>query len=266
MLVCVLCYGDHLQMIRRCISSIRHHTDHSGTVSQLRIGMNAVTQDVREYIVGEARGSKTPVLLFSEADNQNVGKYPLMRQMLRHGKPAARDVMWFDDDSFIKVEAPRNFMESISTYANDAELVGSIYSLRSTWNGNQRAVIARQPWYTGKPWPEGYRVRFATGGWWTARLRMLLDHDYPFPDMHHNGGDAILGELIYQQGYRLFQHNSYVGINADEHQRESRAPRRGLDTKPLWHDGTTSPRSLFNLLVESYADGAEQGAVLCESV
>ena len=134
------------------------------------------------------------------------------------------------------------------------------------WNGNQRAIISKQPWYTGKPWPEGYCVRFATGGWWAARLDMLIKHNYPFPDMYHNGGDAILGELAYLQGYRLFQHNKFVGINADEAQRESQAKRRGLYTKPLWQDGVTAPRSPFNLLVEAYDKGQAQEAVLCESV
>ena len=265
MLVCVLCYGDHVKMIRRCIASIQHYAVHP-RIYELRVGMNAVTQDVREYIVEEVQGLKIPALLFSEADNQNVGKYPMMRQMLRYQEPTVRDVMWFDDDSFIKKEAPLNFFEVISTYLNDAELVGSIYKLRGSWNGNQRTVISQQPWYTGKPWPEGYCVRFATGGWWAARLAMLLKHDYPFPVMHHNGGDAILGELMYQQGYRIFQHNKFVGINADDQQRESQAPRRGLDTRPLWKDGITPARSPFNLLVESYDKGEAQGIKLCESV
>lgn len=265
MLVCVLCYGCHLNVIQRCISSIRHYVDCPG-VSQLRIGMNAVTQDVREHIVEEVQGLKIPALLFSEATNQNVGKYPLMRQMFRYKTPDTRDVMWFDDDSFIRPVAPLNFWETISTYLNDAEQVGSIYRLQGSWNGNQRSVIVKQPWYTGKPWAEGYRVKFATGGWWAARLTVLLQHDYPFPDMYHNGGDAILGELMYQQNYRIFQHNKFVGINADEQHNESRAPRRGLSTKPLWHDGATNPREAFNFIVETYNHGTVEKVELCKSV
>ena len=264
MLVCVLCYGSHLNVIRRCISSIRRYADYPG-VSELRIGMNAVTQDVREFIADEVQGLKIPALLFSEANNENVGKYPLMRQMFRHASPQDKNVMWFDDDSFIKPIAPSNFWEIISTYLNDAEQVGSIYRLQGKWNGNQRTVISKQPWYTAKKWSDSYRVRFVTGGWWAARLAVLLKHDYPFKTMYHNGGDAILGELIYQQDYRIMHHNQFVGINADELQNESKAPRRGLSTKPLWHDGEADPRPSFNFIVETHNNGITK-VDICESV
>lgn len=265
MIVCVLCYGEHLNIIERCVSSIRRYAEYPG-VSQLRIGMNAVTQDVQDFVVSEVQGLKIPALLFSEANNENVGKYPLMRQMFRYELPQDKNVMWFDDDSFIKPIAPSNFWELISTYLNDAEQVGSLYKLQGNWNGNQRTVITKQSWYTGKTWPENYRVKFATGGWWAAQLPVLLKHDYPFRTMHHNGGDAILGELMYQQNYRIFQHNKFVGINADEAQNESRAPRRGLSTKPLWYYGETEPQPVFNLLVETYGKGTAEKVDLCESV
>jgi hypothetical protein len=54
--------------------------------------MNAVTQDVQEYLTEEARGFNIPVLLFAADNHENVGKYPLMRQMLRYADPQ-RDVV-----------------------------------------------------------------------------------------------------------------------------------------------------------------------------
>lgn len=265
MLVCVLCYGEHRDLIARCLTSIKRCAQYPG-VSELRIGMNAVTQDVQEYLTEEARGFNVPVLLFAADNNENVGKYPLMRQMLRYAEPQQRNVMWFDDDSFIRESAPRTFWQDISTYLIDADLVGSVYRLSSMWNGNQRCVIKNQAWYTNKEWPSGYTIKFATGGWWATRLSLLKKHDYPFPDMHHNGGDAVLGELCYQQSYRLFHYNTHLAINADEHHRESRAPRRGLSTRPLWHDGISSPYKSFVYTVEHYANGEQTEVKICTSV
>jgi hypothetical protein len=265
MLVCALCYGDHYDLISRCIASIRTYAKYPG-ISQLRIGMNAVSQSVREYLSEEARGFNIPVLLFAESNNENVGKYPLMRQMLRHAEPQQGNVMWFDDDSFIKSSAPSSFWNDISTYLIDAAMVGALYKLNGPWNGNQKVAIKAQPWYTGKDWPDNYRVRFATGGWWATRLNLLRKHDYPFVDMYHNGGDAVLGELMYQQGYKLFHYNKHVAINADEHHQESRAARRGLSTRPLWSHGPTGSFKPFVYSVERYDADKQVEVELCKSM
>ena len=38
-----------------------------------------------------------------------------------------------------------------------------------------------------------------------AKSKLLLDLDYPFVELYHNGGDSILGEAIRQQGKVMAQ-------------------------------------------------------------
>ena len=59
-------------------------------------------------------------------------------------------------------------------------------------------------------------------------------HDWPIPQLHHRGGDTLLGALIHQQGCAVARFNKDVWINADEAGRPSKARRRGMDAAPLW--------------------------------
>jgi hypothetical protein len=74
------------------------------------------------------------------------------------------------------------------------------------------------------------------GAWWIADPAFLARWDYPFPELRHNGGDVLLGELCRQQGASTFAYRDGVAINACPAGHESRAARRGLRTQPLWHD------------------------------
>ncbi len=89
-------------------------------------------------------------------------------------------------------------------------------------------------WYTGRPVDPPYRPSFIQGAWWTADLAALKEWNYPFPELHHNGGDVILGELARQQLWSWKKFNEGVAINANEHGVESAAPRRGITTPVIW--------------------------------
>jgi hypothetical protein len=104
-----------------------------------------------------------------------------------------------------------------------SDMIGSIWV--KDLNKEQIPFFQRQPWYNDHPISR--RVRFITGGWWTIKTKILKDHDWPPPDMLHNGGDVALGVLCEQHGYKLGRFEMSLGINADSTGKCSSAARRG---------------------------------------
>lgn len=223
--ICALFYGDHFDLALRCLTSLLQ----GGLLpaSHLRIGLNAVCPQTRELAYQTAPGN---VWEFEE----NQHKYPVMRQMI-HGISPIRTpyTMWFDDDSFI-TQPLAAWLPLVEARMADADLLGSVYQI--SWQGRQREFVKAQPWYAGKDPGERARIRFATGGWWTIRTDVLYRFNYPWPELDHRGGDAMLGEMCYQQGLRLKHFRDGVKINADSSGKESAAPRRGFDQRPIGFD------------------------------
>ena len=133
--------------------------------------------------------------------------------------------MWFDDDSHLTDPSP-SWWRAAADVVSRADYVGRPFKI--PLNANQEAAIADQPWYTGRPLAEPHVGWFFTGGWWMARTQLLSEWGYPFRELRHNGGDVMLGQLAYQQGWRWASWFKGVAVND--------SPRRGLDTAPLWHD------------------------------
>jgi hypothetical protein len=90
-------------------------------------------------------------------------------------------------------------------------------------------------------------MRFATGGFWVIKTELLYRYNYPWPELDHNGGDSLLGELCLQQDLRLQQFKEGVKINASRDGKESAAKRRGTSQKPLGHDFQPSVASKLNI-------------------
>ena len=169
--------------------------------------------------------------------------------------------MWFDDDSWLA--SPEDVWSDLRRYqVSGATVLGSPHRIRQ--RGRQYEMIRRQPWYTGLPVDAHHRFTFATGAWWVADPLFLRKHDYPFPGLHHNGGDSILGELVRQQrgqilrfprsvchcescGGRQRVAGGAVHINGG-----GRAGRRGLGVKQekyVWEDGCSSSFPSFGCTV-----------------
>jgi hypothetical protein len=228
-----LCFGDYEELGIRLFRSWGDYADF-GLVSDIRIGLNAVPEAIQQVYF---RYLKTiipqtlPVTFYSEKDNNNVGKYPLMRRMFYDPEAPISEtnlIMWFDDDSFLT--GPCIFPEIKKKFSLETSsvLLGSPY--RISPRGKQLENIAKQPWYRLK-FEVYHKFLFVTGGWWVARYSFLKEWDYPFPQIHHNGGDTVLGELVRQQGKKIIPHRYGVAINADSFGRESKAVRRGMQTR-----------------------------------
>jgi hypothetical protein len=142
--------------------------------------------------------------------------------------------MWFDDDSYITDENSETWLALVKREMETADLIGSIY--RISMKGNQAHWIRSQPWYSGVPVPDGHRVSYCTGGWWTIRSEVVRRFHWPIPELLHRGGDVMLGELCRQQGLRMSHFREGIAINADENGKESKSLRRGYDSQPIGWD------------------------------
>jgi hypothetical protein len=231
--VCVLLFGDHVELAHRCLNSICQAYD-PRYLKSLRIGMNQVCSETRDMVqlLPEVLPD-TQILLYDAGDNNRL-KYPMMRKMLHDpAYPVITPyVMWFDDDSYLEDGLGSAWWQQLTELMRTSDMLGSLY--RFPLSPAQAQAIVKQPWYNGKP-PMS-RFLFATGGWWVIRTRIIQQFDYPFMDIVHNGGDTTLGELLRQQEKRLLQFRTGVRVNADEEGRESKAVRRGHHRPPVWSD------------------------------
>ena len=230
--VCVLLYGNHTDLARRCLDSII--TRLPPEQYQLRVGLNEVCPATRIYVHGLALTGRLDMRIYESSDN--IHKYPLMRRMLHDPAAPLRTpyVIWFDDDSYL-IGDYRNWLDLVRDQMARAVMIGGKYTMQLA--GNQYLWIRDQPWYTGRPVINpADKIPFITGGWWTLRTEVLTKHDWPSTELDHRGGDVMLGALCRQQGYAMASFREGVAINADAQGHESKAPRRGFDSRPVGFD------------------------------
>lgn len=231
--ICVLTYGNELKLIDRCLQSLLPHLD-GELVQDVRIGLNAVTTDVDNYVSRwtEDASKRVPVILCKPHNNVNALKYPLMRSMLRiPSAPLAEWTMWFDDDSYLEPHF------SMKKYLDlQADFVGWCWYIHL--RGRQYEWLNSRPWCqkSSKRFSQGEKVRFITGGWWLIRSKLLLINDWPDKDIRHNGGDVALGQLALCDNWNIVDTHDGVAVNADELGFGCKSPRRGVSMEPV---GTT---------------------------
>jgi hypothetical protein len=252
---CVLCFGNHVDLAHRCLGSICNAAN-PALLRSLRIGLNQACSETRALVreVASVLSPTTEVLVYDCGDH-NRYKYPVMRKMFHDPrKPIITPfTMWFDDDSYLD-DVDARWWSKIHQVMQTTDMLGALYQIRL--KGNQGKAIVRQPWYNGKPLMP--KFRFATGGWWTIRTRILQQFDYPFKDIVHNGGDTVLGELIRQQDLRLASFREGVRINADMDGRESNAPRRGLSLSPVWYNFPAAQDQRYHSFVLEAVDPLDE--------
>lgn len=229
--ICVLCYGPHEDLARRCLTSLLR-ANLGG--ADLRVGTNAICAGTRGFLTElVAAGQLLQKNWYDFPDNP--GKYPVMRQMLYDpANPVTTPYfMWFDDDSCLKTESGPGWLAGVlqQMQTGGYSLLGATYLW--SWQGQQREWVRAQSWYAGKDPAQRVSAKFVTGGWWCTQTEVLHRFNYPWPVLKHNGGDVMLGELCFQQDLKVGHFNQGVAINADYSLRESNARRRGLHTVPI---------------------------------
>jgi len=224
--VCCLLYGDYPQLADRLLGSLARSEWYEWF--DLRLGFNNCSESVHAVIEQIMYDWNIPIAYSSEGEDPYY-KYPIMRELF--WGPADIETpytMWFDDDSWLLPQAPENWFLMVEQCLTGYDMAGAPYFWPHLTT-RERQFIKDQPWYTGKPIPKA--VKFITGGWWAARTEILRKHDWPIPELQHDGGDVMLGELCHQQGYTLGTFAEYVAINADDQGRCSKADRRGASGK-----------------------------------
>jgi hypothetical protein len=87
--VCVLFYGDHGELAKRCLSSIAHALQlDASKVADVRLGMNAVSPASERLIqdFAERFESTHAIPTIGYRTSSNACKYPRMRRMFRDPK------------------------------------------------------------------------------------------------------------------------------------------------------------------------------------
>jgi GT2 family glycosyltransferase len=234
--VCVLTYGNHFDLARRCIDSILANSDRS--LYRLVVGANAVGRHTDHYL----RTLKHCGAVYRvHRSGRNLNKNPMMRRMFTGLN--TEYLCWFDDDSYV-----------VETGALKRLLERARQSPRSTvmW-GNQavcnhprafididdvQRFVRSASWYRGLT-PPGWapggkgefnfegrgignpRWEFITGGFWLMRTSTIRALDWPDRRLVKLGDDVLLGEAIRQHGWSI-ENAQDLGIAI------SQAPRRGL--------------------------------------
>lgn len=234
--ICVLTFGDQLDLVRRCLDSIMGSMPPARVVEEIRICLTDCTDRVRGSVRAwsEQLASKHRIPSTHYVTDSNQVKYPLMRRMLRQpGLIRSPYTMWFDDDSYLD-SADQNWWSAMLEVASRNDMIGQKWLMPV--QGNQWAWIQSQPWYNPKVGlPKQIRHKgklvsafnFCQGAWWVARTEILLKHDWPLAEIRHNGGDSMLGELCRHQKLRMGVFYGGTHINADGRGRHSKSRRRG---------------------------------------
>lgn len=233
----VLCYGDHLELAKRCLDSILS-TAPPGSLD-LRVGANACSDRTLQYL----RGLPLTRLYVS---TENVKKYPLMRQMFYDAaNPITTNyLLWFDDDSYVTHPM---WLERLSeTIAANHDHGGRHYGWLHIHDTKMFAKNGHDPrkWfqqstsYRGKHLrvrgtkteaPNGTVIEFIPGSFWALHTQTMREADIPEPRLVHNGGDITIGWQVAQAGWKT------VGFNKDrQFVYTSGSPRRGFSERFPW--------------------------------
>lgn len=228
----VLTWGDHLDLIQRCLESIWRMAPGDGC--EILVAANDPSPGSRAWLEEATAASRIHRLILSE---RNLLKIPMMRRLL--GAAQGEYFWWFDDDSHV-TDATAFSHWWAQVQASSPLIVGwGATAYTREFDGFQDPEeagrwVSEAPWFRGQPPPgtsDGPDAWwFLTGGCWCMRTSALRAMDWPDPRLVHVSEDILLGEAVRQQGWYLANIvNPGVAI--------SDAPRRGEAAKgvPRWN-------------------------------
>jgi hypothetical protein len=233
--VCVLLFGDHHALHRRCLTSIVETVPPSRM--DLRVATNQICLDTRNYL------NTLPIQHISD-DTKTRRKYPAMRQLFHDKKHPIETkwVLWFDDDSHARRDdwliQLGNTIKELQPADNVAMLgVKMLHVLKHPKNKDPRRWFQNADWFQnqhfltkqGRAAPNGNTIHFVVGGFWALRTDAIYACDIPDTRLNHNGGDICIGCQLQQAGYNMWLFNKDKKYVYTSH-----APRRGYQETPPW--------------------------------
>jgi len=238
--VCVLCYGPHPDLAKRCLSSIL------GTLPpdriDLRVATNQAAPATIEYL-------KTLPITKLYINSENRHKYPVMRDMFWDEKhPITTNyTLWFDDDTWIV--KPRWINDLCTAIAGNhgynfrmfGNLLYHDLAMYSKNGHDPTKWFKDADWYRGRDLrakgsrqetPNGSVIDFAVGWCWAIETAAMREANIPDPRLGHNGGDITLGEQMHQAGFNIQQWNKGKSLVACP--TKEQGGRRGYSERFPW--------------------------------
>jgi hypothetical protein len=217
--VCVLLYGEHPELARQCIESVRRYCPRGQY--RLNVGSNAIGETTRRYLNELRCGGGLEQWLDSE---QNLNKCPMMRRMF--ATIETEFIWWFDDDSYVtSPEAFEAWVGAAQRSPVDTVMWGQLACCGSVETfapdiDDAPGFVRSAAWYRGLPppdWRPGGKGEFdfrgcgsgdgewlfAVGGCWLVRASAMRALDWPDRRVIKMGDDVFLGEAVRQQGWRI---------------------------------------------------------------
>jgi len=192
---CLCSYGDHPELVLRCVDSIMSENISSAEF-ELLIGCNDVSREVMSQLERRALHSPFSLLIRSP---YNLNKSGMQRLTFRLAR--APYILSLDDDMYFLPGWFREMRAFIGS-SGSFDVAGRLHTLtnRGWWSGKKRPYdqfARRKHWWQGKT-PHGVEVHFPAGQCFLARRDFVLLHDYPDCGMRIDWDDVLLGDLVAQ--------------------------------------------------------------------
>lgn len=230
----VLCYGDYLPMQQRCLDSILRTIPLERL--DLRIAANCVGQATLNYI-----RTLPATKLYTYTDNP--GKYKIMRDMLwdEHLPITTNYFAWFDDNCHVQ---HNNWVNMLAQDIAIQPAHVAMYGLKMYYSfdfdkEDPRAWLEGQDWHKGfplrtnrgNPAPNGDCTHFCADWFFVMRTDAMRKSQIPSLGLEQKGGDMVIGEQLYQNGYALKSFN--VGKSLVFQPPYKDLPRRNTSVRKL---------------------------------
>ena len=238
--VCVLCYGPHTELARKCLNSL--FASVPAERLDVRVATNQVPQATIDYI-------RTMPITKLYINSENRHKYPVMREMFYDEKRPieTKYFLWLDDDTW--VVKPQWIDDLCQTIINNHHynfrMYGNLmyHDLKhySKNGGRPDQWFKAAKWYRNKQFrvrggqveaPNGSVIDFAVGWCWAMETVAMRAANVPCPRLGHNGGDITIGEQMHQAGYGIKQWNRGKSLIACPSREQG--GRRGYSERFPW--------------------------------
>lgn len=219
--VLVCCYGDYVNIAKRCLDSVINLSSQN---LNIHVGLNECGADTKNYCRNLLDNNKITTLIES---NININKDPMMRKLIDCVN--SDYFLWLDDDTFPTKEGWDNLvLESLN---KEYDVGGFTHvSNRNSYAGYKN-FLEKRPWFHSWEKYKSYKdsnlqndhIPFPIGFLWVGKTKYFLKNNFPDKYMIKKCDDMLLGEMIYQTDANFY----HLGELWDYFDKNT-SPRRGF--------------------------------------